>query len=235
MATAALYLVIWGLSRMNELAHSEWAGEWAFANGDLGAYLDGARRFLATGSPYLPEQITGYWHLEPHSFINPPSALLLFLPFLAVPSFVWWFIPVVGTAWVILHLKPVPWTWPLIAICLAWPRSQGALLTGNTDMWATFFVALGCLYGWPFVLLVIKPTFAPFGVLGARRRSTWIAAALVALAMLPLLNLWIDYISVIRNTDVGLRYSVLNLPLVAIPVIAQMGRATGTLPGARLT
>ncbi len=207
-----------------DVARSQWARDWAFGNGDLVGYLDGARRFLETGSPYLPEQIAGPWQLGPHSFIHPPPALVLMVPFLWLPAILWWAIPLVVTIGLVALWRPQPWTWPLIALCLLWPRSPGLILTGNTDLWATMFVALGVQFGWPFVLLVIKPTFAPLALLAVRARPFWIGVVVCAIAMLPFLGLWFQYIPVVRNTDVDATYSLLNLPLVAIPVIAWFGR-----------
>jgi hypothetical protein len=224
MLGLALVIGYGALGSFVAMAHSPWADQFAYANGDLSGYLDGARRFLATGSPYLPEQIAGYWHLQPHSFINPPSALPLFLPFLWLPAILWWVIPIVGTAVLMIAWRPAPWTWPLIAFCLLWPRTQGSILAGNTDLWAALIASLGCRYGWPFVFLIVKPSFAPVALLAARDRRFWIAAIVVVVVMLPLVPIWIDYVAVVRNTDIGVGYSLFSSPLVAMPVVAWWGR-----------
>lgn len=222
----ALTLVIglWAAWLLVELARSPFGRDWAFGSGDLLGYLDGARRFLATGSPYLPAQVDGPWALGPHSFIHPPSALPLFVPFLWLPSVLWWAIPILGTAWLVVNTRPAPWTWPLIALCLVWPRSAGALIAGNSDLWAMLFVALGLRFGWPFTMLIFKPTFALLAVLGIRHVQVWRAGVVAAIAMLPLLPLWLDYVSVIRNAGLDFSYSLLNLPLVVLPVFAWAGR-----------
>lgn len=214
----ALTVVIgaFATAALAEAVTSEWAARWAFGNGDLNGYLDGARRFLATGSPYLEEQLNP-WQLQPHSFIHPPTALPLFLPFLVLPAITWWAIPIVGTAYLIRNVKP--WAWPVIALCLAWPRSQGAILAGNSDLWAMLFVALGTRFGWPFVLLLVKPTFLPLSTLGVTDRRMWVGAAIAGALMVPLIPLWFDYIKVIRGAGLPLTYSVLSLPLVAMPLV----------------
>ena len=218
MLGLAMVIAFGFVTGLMAMARSPWAAQFAFGNGDLSGYLDGARRFLATGSPYLPEQVAGSWHLQPHSFIHPPVALVLFVPFLWLPAILWWAIPIVGTTWIMIRSRPAPWTWPLVALCLAWPRSQGSILDGNTDLWAMFAVALGVRYGWPFIFLIVKPTFAPLAILGTNDRRIWIAAAIAAAATLPLVSLWLDYFAVIRNTDLGLGYSVLNMPLIVMPL-----------------
>jgi hypothetical protein len=92
-------------------------------------------------------------------------------------------------------------------------------------MWAMAIVALGLYLSWPLVLLVIKPTFAPIALLGARRRSWWIALAVVAALNVVALPLWLEYAAVVRNSDLRLDYSLLNLPLVGLPAIAWLGRS----------
>lgn len=207
------------------LATSSWASEYAFGNGDLNGYLDGVRRFLETGSPYLPAQLAP-WHLEPHSFIHPPIALLLFAPFLWLPTVLWWAIPILGTVGLIASSRPGPWRLLAVALCLAWPRSGGSILAGNTDLWAMFFVAGGVRFGWPFALLALKPTFAPLAVFGIRDRRTWVGGLAVGLVALAFGGLWLDYLTVIRGTDLTPGYSLLNLPLVALPVMGM--RRTGS-------
>ncbi|MGH9034606.1 MAG: hypothetical protein ACRD0O_02495 [Acidimicrobiia bacterium] len=85
---------------------SEWAR--LYAGGDLGGYVAGARRFLDTGSPYLPEQVAGPWQLGPYSFVHPPAALALFVPFVVLPAVLWWAIPIAVTAWALWRLRPHP-------------------------------------------------------------------------------------------------------------------------------
>lgn len=217
--------------------YAAWNSEWArlYAGGDLGGYLEGARQYFATGSPYLPQHVARQWALEAHSFVHPPPALALFVPFLVLPAVLWWVLPLGLTGWAIARLRPARWTWPLLALCLIWPRSIGSLLAGNSDMWAMAIVAAGVVFAWPLVLLVIKPTFAPLALLGVRRRSWWIALALVAGANLLVLPLWLEYVAVVRNSQLRLDYSLLNLPLVALPAIAWLGRSrppAGTPPPA---
>ena len=212
-------LAIWEFAAF---AQSPWAREWAFGNGDLNGYLDGARRFLENGSPYLPEQRASSWTPTGHMFIHPPIALILFVPFLWLPAPAWWAVPLGVTAVLVVRARPSPWQWLAIALCLAWPRSVGSILAGNSDLWAMMGVALGLRFGWPFALLWVKPTFALFAFL--RPRSLGWAAVLGLVASVPLLASWLDYATIMANARVGLDYSLLNLPLVMVPVIALAGR-----------
>lgn len=217
--------------------YAAWNSEWArlYAGGDLGGYLEGARTYVATGTPYLPEQVAGPWALQPHSFVHPPPALVLFVPFLVLPAVLWWVLPLGTTVWAIARLRPARWTWPLLVLCLTWPRSIGSLLAGNSDMWAMAVVALGVVFGWPLVLIMIKPTFAPLALLHIRRKMWWVAFAVVAALNVVALPLWLDYLAVVRNSQLRLDYSLLNLPLVVLPAIAWLGRSrapAGTPPPA---
>lgn len=190
---------------------SPWAADWAFGKGDLTGYLEGARRFLETGSPYAP-----WTGLGPHTFIHPPVALALFVPFLWLPAVLWWAIPIAGTAALVALERPGPWRLAAIALCLAWPRSTGAILAGNSDMWIMFIVALGVRYGWPMALLAIKPTFLP---LAALRWRSWKAGVVLALASLVMLPLWVEWLGIVTRISGGLWYSLGGLPLVLVPVI----------------
>jgi hypothetical protein len=213
--------------RLISVALSPFGRTWAFGNGDLVGYTDGARRFLETGSPYTPEQVAGPYLLGPQTFIHPPAALPLFLPFLVLPWVLWWLVPIALTVAAIVHLQPAAWTWPVMALLLCWPRSTGAILVGNSDIWVTAFVATGAIAGWPLALLIIKPIFAPLGLIGARRRSTWLGAAIVVGLSLLALPLWLQWVQVIQNADMPAAYSLLALPLPLVPVVAWLGRRAG--------
>jgi hypothetical protein len=194
-------------------AGSEWGRQWAFGNGDLTGYLAGARRFLDTGSPYEP------WSgLGPHTFIHPPISLPLFVPFRWLPAVLWWAVPILGTGVLIALSRPSPWRLAALAACLAWPRSVGAILAGNSDLWAMFAVALGVRFGlWP--LLAFKPSFAPLMLLGVRDRRTWKTGALLAAVSLAGLPLWIAWVQLVTRIEGGFAYSLGGLPLVMLPVI----------------
>lgn len=199
-----------------------------------GGYLPGAQRFLDTGSPYTADQLAGPWTIGVHTFIHPPAALALFLPFLVLPLALWWAVPLGLTAYAVWRLRPAPWAWPVMALCLCWPRSTGALLTGNSDMWAMAAVAAGAVWGWPVALLAIKPTFAPLALVGVRCRSTWLAAAAGLAFMAVTLPLWVQWWTAIGNAGLGWGYSLLNLPLVLLPAVAWLGRTEIREADARL-
>lgn len=69
----------------------------AIVGADFDGYLAAGRRFLETGSPYTAVQLLGPydpWSLpQTEVFLYPPTALLLVLPFLVLPAFLWWALP----------------------------------------------------------------------------------------------------------------------------------------------
>lgn len=91
-------------------------------------------------------------------------------------------------------------------------------------MWVAAFVALALRFGWPGALVLLKPSLAPFALIGARSRGWWLVALAMALISLPMLQ---DYIAALRNNVgafPGLDYSVQDIPFIAIPIIAWMAR-----------
>jgi len=187
-------------------------------------YRDVGAQWLADGSFYAPRQLTGqpYEHLPMSDVIYPPTALVLFVPFVFLPAILWWIIPLAVLAFVVWGYRPSPWAWVGIAFLIAWPRTFGAVLFGNTDMWVAAFVAGGLRWGWPAAFLIIKPTFAPLALVGIRRRSTWIVGIVLVLLTLPMLS---DYITAMRNVRFdGFAYAYVSLPFALIPLVAYFGR-----------
>jgi hypothetical protein len=192
---------------------------------DYAFYRDLGQRWVDTGQFYLPRQLEGpYEATLMVDNLYPPSALFLFAPLLVVPAVLWWAVPMAVLGWVIAALRPRPMALPLLALILVWPRTQTALLFGNTDLWIAAAVGAGLVWGWPLVMLAIKPTFLIFCVIGVRRRPFWIAAAVFAAASIPMAALWLDYGTAIRNMSIDPDYSVGSLPLVLSAVIAWLFR-----------
>lgn len=195
-----------------------------FASWDYGHYLDAATRWLDTGTPYLASEVAAPFDYGPLTFLHPPISLVLFTPFLWLPALLWWLIPLVTVAVSVYAWRPARWTWPLMALALAWPRFTGGVIVGNSDMWVMAFLALGLRFASPLALLALKPTFLPFALFGIRDRWTWIGGAIVLVACVPFGFLWIDWLAVVRNAPGGIGYSVLSIPTVILPLWAWLGR-----------
>lgn len=211
----------------------------AYHGWDFRHYMDATRRWVETGTPYLANEVAGPFQFSELSFIHPPIALLLFVPFLVLPAALFWVIPLAGTAAIIAAWRPARWTWPIMVGLLIWPRFGGAVIVGNTDLWIALFLAAGLRYGWPALLLVIKPSIAPFALLELaallrvdavpRRRWTTIAiaAALLILLAVPFGRLWLEWLAVVRHSPADPLYSIGAVPWLLVPMTAWMGRRRG--------
>jgi hypothetical protein len=199
---------------------------------DFGHYLDGTRRWLATGTPYLPAEVAAPFQYQPLTFMHPPLALLLFAPFLVLPAVLWWVIPIGITAVLIVSWRPAPWAWPVITLLLALPKAHIAVIVGNTDLWVLAAIAAGLRFGWPALLVVIKPSLFPFVLSGVRHRSWWLGLPVLVLLAIPFGSLWVDWLHVVVNAPGGVAYSLPNVPWLLVPVVAWVARRTpdGRLP-----
>ena len=198
---------------------------------DFEFYRGVGQRFLDTGAFYWPHQLSGPYDvhlLDASGFgdvLYPPTALALFVPFAVLPAVLWWIVPVALSAYSVWRLQPATWAWMVMFGLLAWPRAIGAYLFGNTDIWMAAILAAGLVWGWPLVLLIMKPTFLPLALLGVRRRAWWVAVTILAATSLLMLPLWIDYItSVLNMRSMSLAYSLGSIPLLSVPVVAWIAR-----------
>jgi hypothetical protein len=191
---------------------------------DLHQYLDHVGRWQATGQLYLPRQLAGPTDVMDGDPLYPPTILLLLLPFRVLPEPIWWLVPLPIIAWTLIRLRPAPWTWPMLAIIALWPRTPALIYYGNPGMWMVAFICLALWRAWAGPLILLKPSLAPFALLGFGRRSWFMALALVIVASIPFGSLWLDYLTVLGNSRVPLTYSLLDLPLTLAPVLAFLGR-----------
>ncbi len=118
-----------------------------------------------------------------------------------------------------------------IAVCLAWPTTPLKILTGNPVIWAAAAMALGVLYAWPSVFVLIKPSLFPFALFGVRQPRWWVGLAAFIAISAPFGLLWIDWVhSVLNSEGGGIAYSILEAPMVALPLVAWLGRTRRTRP-----
>jgi hypothetical protein len=188
---------------------------------DLAYYQGVAQRWLDTGVFYTDRQLSG--HYEVTTLIDnlyPPHALYLFVPFLVLPDILWWVLPLGLIAYVVWWCRPVVWALPILALIVLFPKTPNQIIYGNTDMWIAAFIAGGVRWGWPAVLVSIKPSLSIFGVLGIRTRAWWIAALVLAVASLPFIGLWLQYPTAMLNSTAGWWYSFGNLPFFVLPIVA---------------
>jgi hypothetical protein len=208
---------------------------------DFHLYLDVTKRSLAGGPFFEPYQVAGPYEIQAGDVLYPPVALWLFAPFAAasgaaaaiaaITAAGWWAIPLGATAVATWRLRPRPWAWPLIALCIANPTTLLKIWTGNPVIWSMAALAVATVAGTtrfaaPFVLL--KLSLAPFALFGLNRRSWWLGLAVLLALCLPFGSLWTDWVaSVVNSRGGGLLYSALEIPMLLLPLVAWVGRTRG--------
>jgi hypothetical protein len=183
-------------------------------------HVDAARRLLDTGTPYWPWQIAGPYEIGDGAILYPPTAFLLFIPFIWLPTVLWWAIPIGITAVAFAVHRPPLWGWAVIGALLSYERSLNVYIYGNPSMWVVAAIAAGTILWWPLVFVFAKPTFTPIALLGIRHRSWWITAVVLAIASIPFGRVWLDWLAVVRNSNVSLLYNLPTLPLMLAPIVA---------------
>lgn len=223
---AGVALVILGLTIVQWSAYSDPAIVERYGGVDFALYRDAAARWLGGGPFYEPYQLAGSYEVRAGDVLYPPVALLLFIPFIVLPAVLWWVIPLALTGWSVWRLRPSPVAWPVIALCLWYPNTGVKLLTGNPVIWSLAALALGTIYAWPAVFVLLKPSLAPLALFGSRTRSWWLALGGFATASILFLPMWPDYIRVVLNAQhpSGALYSLGEVPMMLIPLAAWIAR-----------
>jgi hypothetical protein len=200
---------------------------------DFRFYREIGERWLSGGPVYIPHQLAGPYSVTLQlDNLYPPFALVLFVPFVWLPSFLWWVIPIGIATYVIWSFRPTWWALMLVALLLAWPKTISAVLWGNFDMWMVAFVAAGLRWRWPAAFLAIKPSLAFFGIVGVRDRRFWALGIALIVISIPLLG---DYLTAMRNLSIPLDYSLGSIPTLLIPLAAWLGRRRESSPSTDAT
>jgi hypothetical protein len=183
-------------------------------------HIDAAKRLLDNGTPYWPWQIGGPYEISDGAILYPPTAFLLFIPFIWLPAVLWWAVPIAILVVAMAVHRPPLWAWAVIGAIVAFEKSLNVYVFGNPSMWVVAAIAAGTVLSWPFVLVVAKPTFGPIALLGIRHRSWWIAVGILAVASIPFARVWLDWFAVVRNSNVSPTYNLPTLPLMLAPLVA---------------
>jgi hypothetical protein len=188
---------------------------------DFRLYLDASQRFAAGDGLYPVRQLAGPYQLADGDILYPPPIVLLMLPFTVLPAILFWAIPLVVIAAVVIHHRPALWSWPLMALGLAYPVTSLKIVHGNPTMWIVALIALGTVTAGPAVFVLLKPTMAPFALIGVRHRRWWLCLALALAVGVLFLPLWQGYLTVLANTrGRGLLYSLDEVPFALVPIVA---------------
>ena len=167
---------------------------------DYRVYLERTQDWLAGNGFYLPRQLAGPYPIEHGDALYPPLILYLTVPFAVVlPALLWWAVPIAGFAWALNSRRPGPWGWVILVALLLYPRTWAILIHGNPSLWVMAALALG---GWRTAFALIKPTFVPFALIGARDRRWWVVVAVGLAAAVPFgLAMWMDYATALRGAQ----------------------------------
>lgn len=200
---------------------------------DYRLYIDTATRWLHGGPYFHSYQVAGPYEISAGDVLYPPVALLLFVPFTFLPAILWWLIPLGAVGWGLYRLRPTRIAWLWVVACATWPTTPLKVLTGNPVIWAVAAMSLGVVCGWPSVIVLIKPSLFPFALFRARSRKWWLCLGVFILLSVPFGALWLDWVhSVLNSEGGGVTYSALEIPMLAIPLVAWLGRTSGSDRGA---
>lgn len=194
---------------------------------DLTLYLDATRRLLSGGPWYLERQVHGPYVLEFGDILYPPVTAWFFAPWLVLPIELYMAIPVVVMGVLLYMWRPAPWTWPLMGLCLVYLVTALKVADANPIMWIATFVGLGLRYNWPAALVLLKPSVFPFAIIGIRDRRWWITTGLIVVLSIPFLGETLAWPRVVLSATgygTGFLYSLVEVPLLMVPVIAWLGR-----------
>ncbi len=205
---------------------------------DYGFYVERTQSWMGGDGFYRDRQLHGPYDIENGDALYPPPIIVLMLPWaVGAPAALWWAIPIGLTVLALRKLKPPLWTWVVLAAVLVYRRTLIAIVLGNPAIWAFAGILAGAAWGWPAVLALVKPVLAPFALVGAPRRSFWIALAVAAVVSLAFLPLWPTYLQVLRDAhntrDVW--YVIGEVPTgIALAIVGLASRRRRLGPGAEL-
>ena len=193
---------------------------------DFRLYLTATRSWMAGDGFYYPWQLTTTYGMDPPPILYPPPILILLVPFTVLPAFLWWAIPLGVIAWAIRSLRPARWSWPLLVLLFGWATGAWLVWSGNPMMWAAAALGYAAVRGWSGPLVLLKPSLAPFGLMGIRTRGWWVTLAVVVAVSIAFLPLWSKFFTAIGNfgSGRGIAYSLPDYPMMAGVVVAWLGR-----------
>jgi hypothetical protein len=196
---------------------------------DIALYREAAARWFAGGPFYDPRQLSGPYDVAHGDILYPPVGLWLFVPIALLPTIpallLWWGIPAAVTTWAIARLRPRPAVWPLLALCLAWPTTPLKTWTGNPVIWSVAAMALATVWRGAAPFSLLKPSLFPFALFGAGQRAWWVGLAVFVVLCLPFGWMWADWVkTVVNSRGGGLLYSILEAPMLVLPLVAWVGR-----------
>ena len=218
------------LAELWALAHNPNLGQWV--GRDYSLYMDATRRWIGGGSFYIPSEVAGPYPLTWGAILYPPQTLLLLVPFTILPWWLWYAIPTAIAVWIVWWQRPALWGWvAIVALMAGNPLEFLVYIVGTPTIWFVAFTALATRWPWTSALIGLKPSLAPFALVGIRDRRWWVVMAGFALIGGLLWPLTLDWVHVALNErGASWLYSLDNLWVLLVPVAAWASstrRATG--------
>jgi len=172
---------------------------------DYSLYMEATRRWLGGGPFYEPYQLAGPYAVGFGDILYPPQMLALFVPFTVLPWPLWYAIPAAITVGSIVAWRPAAWSWvAILLVATVWMWTFLVWCFGTPTIWFIALVALGLRHAPTAALILLKPSIAPFALIGMRDRRWWlfvVAGAASCLLCWPLFVQWVTVMANIRGTD----------------------------------
>ena len=196
---------------------------------DYNLYIGATQRFLDGGTYYLQSQLQGPYAADPGVILYPPTFILVMAPFLVLPPWTYWILPLLAVLYAAWRHRPGILAWPYIAICCWFPGTTVNIVAGNPSILFCGALALGTIWYWPAVMGFLKPSLLPFAFFGIWKRAWWIGFGVLVLMSLPFGWMWRDYLQVVLDArhPLGLLYNLGQVPLMLIPIAIWAGRTRG--------
>lgn len=192
---------------------------------DLDVLREATERLFGGGSWFLDRQLHGPYERAFGEILYPPVIAWLIVPWTVLPQWTFLVPPIAIVSWHLTEARPRAWTWPLIAFGLTYPITLVHAAYGNPSLWIAAFVALGLRFGWPGALVLLKPSFLPFALIGIGTLRWWLCAALLGVASFPFITDTFAYPRVLLDWRGGNPlYSLQSVPLLLVPLVAWIGR-----------
>jgi hypothetical protein len=205
---------------------------------DFETYRDAAARWLAGGGFYDARELAGPWtFVTSREIVYPPTSLALFVPFVVLPAVLWWALPAIAIGWSVWYHRPGTLAWLLIVVALLDRMSLQQWWVGNPVIWCAAALAVATVRPWLSPLILVKPTWAPLALLGARDRRWWVLVVAWCASAVATLPLWPQYLTVLADfRGVAIYWLPGNAPVIALPLLAWLGstrrRTASSRPGA---
>lgn len=151
---------------------------------DFSGYMEATHRFLDGGALYDPAQL-----------LYPPPALLVLVPMALLPAVAWWIIPLAVIGYVARRQCRTDWQRVALLAALVFPGGITAIVAGNGSLWIVAAIVAANRWQWPGALILLKPTLAPWALIGIRSRGWWVVVGLLGVVSVILLPLWPQWIA----------------------------------------